>query len=135
MPRWVHCAKSGLESWGIFAHRPSGARAHLPTAQPYLTLWDPMDCSLPWDSTGENNAVGSHPLFQEIFPTQGLNLGLLHCRQILCHLSSQGSLQVLRDNPTSLNPLSICAFMPLISPQVLFCFYINKNLNNYLFKG
>ena len=25
------------------------------------------------------------------FPTQGLNLGLLHCRQILYHLSHQGS--------------------------------------------
>ena len=28
-----------------------------------------------------------------IFPTQGLNLGLLHCRQILYHLSHQGSPQ------------------------------------------
>ena len=26
-------------------------------------------------------------LHQRIFPTQGLNLGLLHCRQILYHLS------------------------------------------------
>ena len=26
-----------------------------------------------------------------IFPTQGLNPGLLHCRQILYHLSHQGS--------------------------------------------
>ena len=28
-----------------------------------------------------------HALLQEIFPTQGLNLGFLHCRQILYHLS------------------------------------------------
>ena len=28
-------------------------------------------------------------LLQGIFPTQGLNPGLLHCRQILCHLSHQ----------------------------------------------
>ena len=36
-----------------------------------------------------------HPLYNYyggIFPTQGLNLGLLHCRQILYHLSHQGSL-------------------------------------------
>ena len=26
-----------------------------------------------------------------IFPTQGSNLGLQHCRQTLCHLSHQGS--------------------------------------------
>ena len=27
-----------------------------------------------------------HPLLQRIFLTQGLNLGLLYCRQILYHL-------------------------------------------------
>ena len=45
----------------------------------------------PWNSPGKNNGVGSHFLFQGIFPTQGLNLGLLHCRRILYHLSHQGS--------------------------------------------
>ena len=29
---------------------------------------------------------GCHFLLQGIFPTQGLSLGLLHCRQILYHL-------------------------------------------------
>ena len=29
----------------------------------------------------------SHSLLQGIFPTQGLNLGLLHCRPIIYHLS------------------------------------------------
>ena len=33
--------------------------------------------------------MGSHSLFQGIFSTPGLNPGLLHCRQILCHLSHQ----------------------------------------------
>ena len=45
----------------------------------------------PWDSPGKNTGVGCHFLLQGIFLTQGLNLGLLHCRQILCHLSHQGS--------------------------------------------
>ena len=35
----------------------------------------------------KNSGVGSHSLLQGIFLTQGLNLGLLHCRQILYHLS------------------------------------------------
>ena len=35
-----------------------------------------------------------HSLLQGIFLTQGLNLGLLHCRQILHHLSHQGHLKV-----------------------------------------
>ena len=33
----------------------------------------------------------SHSLLQGIFPTQGLNPGLLHCRQILYHLNHQRS--------------------------------------------
>ena len=45
-----------------------------------------------WDFTGKNTGVGCHFLFQGIFVTQGSNLGLLHCRQTLYHLSHQGSL-------------------------------------------
>ena len=33
-------------------------------------------------SVVENTGVGSHSLLQGIFLTQGLNLGLLHCRRI-----------------------------------------------------
>ena len=53
----------------------------------------------PWRSSGKNTGVGSHSLCQRIFPTQGLNPGLLHCRQILYHLRHQGS-------PLTLNPFS-----------------------------
>ena len=35
--------------------------------------------------------MGSHSLLQGIFPTQGSSPGLLHYRQILCHLSHQRS--------------------------------------------
>ena len=35
--------------------------------------------------------MGCHFLLQGIFPTQGSNPGLLHCRQMLYHLSHQGS--------------------------------------------
>ena len=46
----------------------------------------------PRNSPGKNTGVGCHALFQGILLTQRSNLGLLHCRQILCHLSCQGSL-------------------------------------------
>ena len=74
-------------------------------AQLCPTLYDPMDCSLPGSSV--------HGIFQArvlewvafpsqgIFPTQELNLGLLHCRQTLYHLSHQGS-------PHSVYVLQIC---------------------------
>ena len=45
----------------------------------------------PWNSLGQNTRVGSYFLFQRIFPTQGWNPGLPHCRRILYHLSYQGS--------------------------------------------
>ena len=59
------------------------------------TLCDPMDCSPPLssvhgDSPGKNNGVGCHTILQGIFPTQGLNPGLLHCRWILYRLSHGG---------------------------------------------
>ena len=45
----------------------------------------------PWDSPGKHTGVGCHALLQGNFPTQELNWGLLHCRQILYQLSYQGS--------------------------------------------
>ena len=53
-------------------------------------LW-PTRILSPWDSPDRKTGVGCHFLLQEIFPTQGSNLGLLHYRQILYHLSYQGS--------------------------------------------
>ena len=64
--------------------------------QSCLTLCDPMDFTvrgilqariLEW--------VGSLSLLQGIFPTQGLNPGLLHCRQILYQLSDKGSPRIV----------------------------------------
>ena len=43
------------------------------------------------DSPGKNTGVGCHALLQGIFPNQGSNPGLPHCRQILYPLSHQGS--------------------------------------------
>ena len=69
-------------------------------AQSCLTLCDPMDCHLPGssvhgDSPGKNTGVGCHALLQGIFPTQGSNPGLPHCRWILYCLSHQGSPRIL----------------------------------------
>ena len=44
----------------------------------------------PWHSPGNNTGVGYRPLLQRVFPTQGSNPGLEHCRCILYHLSHQG---------------------------------------------
>ena len=51
----------------------------------------PQGLYRPWNSPGQNTGVGCLSLLQGIFPTQGLNPGLLHCRRILYQLSHQGS--------------------------------------------
>ena len=55
--------------------------------------WQPTRLLCPWDSLGKNTGGGCHFLLQGIFLPQGLSLGLLHCRQVLYHLSYQGGLR------------------------------------------
>ena len=49
--------------------------------------WSPLGSSVHVDSPGKNTGVGCHVLLQDIFPTQGSNPGLPHCRLILYQLS------------------------------------------------
>ena len=53
------------------------------------SLW-PHGLYSPCNSPGQNTGVGSFSLLQGIFPAQGSNPGLPHCRQILYQLSHQG---------------------------------------------
>ena len=70
----------------------------------------------PWNSPGQNTAVRSHSLLQGIFPTQGLNPGLPHCRWILYQLGHKGC------------PVQGCCPLKgkqwLVTPEVCFtCFW------------
>ena len=51
----------------------------------------------PWNSPGQNTGVGSLSLLHGVFSIQGLNPGLLHCRQILYQQSHQGSPNLYAD--------------------------------------
>ena len=69
------------------------------------TFCDHMDCSPPGSSVhgdfpGKNTRVGCHALLQGIYPTQGLNLGLPHCRWILYCLSHHRSSRILEPIPS-----------------------------------
>ena len=69
-------------------------KVKMSVAQSCPTLCDPMEPArllCPWNSSGKNTGVGCHSFLQGIFLTQGSNWDLLHCRQILYHLSHQGS--------------------------------------------
>ena len=54
------------------------------------SLWPRGLYSL-WNSPGQNTGVGRLSLLQGIFPTEGSNPDLSHCRQILYQLSHKGS--------------------------------------------
>ena len=69
----------------------------------HVWMWESESCSVvsdslwlhglysPWNSPGQNTGVGNLSLLQEIFPTQGSNSGLMHCRRILYQVSHKGS--------------------------------------------
>ena len=58
------------------------------------SLW-PHGLYSQWNSPGQNTGVGSLSLLQGIFPTQGSNTGLRHCKWILYQLSHQGTSRIL----------------------------------------
>ena len=72
----------------IFFRCPAYSGGDL-VAKSCLTLASPWTVRLlcSWDSPGKNTGVRCHFLPKGIFPNQGLNPGLLHCRQILYKLS------------------------------------------------
>ena len=67
----------------------------LSRARLFATPWIVVCTKLlrPWGFQGKSTRVGCHFLLQGIFPTQGSNPGLSHCRQTLYHLSHQGKVK------------------------------------------
>ena len=59
------CMLSCVQLFVTFEEEPGG-------------LQKPARLLCPWDSPGKNTGVDCHALLQGIFPTQGLNLCLLH---------------------------------------------------------
>ena len=87
----------GLDKYWIFS-------CAVLSPQSCPTLCNPRDCSPPGfsvhgDSPGKDTGVGCQALLQGIFPSQGSNPRVLHCKWILHHLSHQGS------------PLCVCVCM------------------------
>ena len=58
--------------------------------------WKDLTQGSPWNSPGQNTGVGSLSLHQGIFPTEGSNPGLPHCRQILYQLNHKESLDTFK---------------------------------------
>ena len=81
-----------------------------------------------WDSPDNNTRVGFHSLLQRIFPTQGANSGLLHCRQILHHLNYQGSPPYYKHPEFFTYPMNTHPHSALLAfPRCLACFLFPCN--------
>ena len=77
-----------LPNPGIYQYPSSKVKVKVAQSRPTL-------CDRPWNSPGQNTGVGSHSLLQQIFPTQGSNPGLPHCRHTLYQPSHQGNPRIL----------------------------------------
>ena len=94
-----------------------------------------------WNFSCQNTGVGSLSLLQGILPTQGLNPGLLHCRQNLYQLSHQGSPRILEwvgypfssrsswpRNQTRISCIAGGFFTNWAIREALRCLVLNKHL-------
>ena len=82
------------------------------------SLW-PHGLYSPQNSPGQNTGEGSLSLLKGIFSTQGSNWDLLHCRQILYHLSYQGSsVKVTQSCLTLCNPMD-CTVHGILQARIL----------------
>ena len=76
-------------SWSVWDVKQEWAccRCHLVTAVASHSVrpceLQPARLLRPWDSPGKDTGAGCHALLQGVCLTQGSNLSLLHCRQIL----------------------------------------------------
>ena len=86
----LQCRRPGFNPW---VGKMPWRREKLPT--PVFWPGEFHGLYSPGNSPGQKTGVGRLSLLQGIFPTQGANLGLLHCRWILYQLSHKGSPRIL----------------------------------------
>ena len=90
--RWVSLGRSFTVCFPhSFQSKPVKVKVLVVKSCLTVTPWKPARLLCPWNFPAKNTRVGSYSLLQGILLTQGSNLELLHCRQILHHLSHQGS--------------------------------------------
>ena len=98
------------------------------------SLWPHGLYLCPWNSPGKNTRVGSHYILQGTFLTQESNPSVLSCRQILYHLSRQGSPNFTAVLVKFKKHLCTHAKLQLSSGCIiLMCFF--KNATSHVYPG
>ena len=83
----------GLVHWNCFSNKSMKWSRSVVSDSLRPRGLQPARLLCPWDFPGKNTGGGCF-LLQRIFPTQGSNLGLLHCTQFLYQLSHQRTLSL-----------------------------------------
>ena len=90
VPQITHlCTNLPLLKFNIYSHMKAKLLSRFIL---FVTPWTIQSVNSP----GQNPGVGNHCIIQVILPTQGSNLVLPHCRQILYQLSHKGSPRILQ---------------------------------------
>ena len=88
------CKESDMTEWLNWTQHYRSVQSNCSVIAQSSSLWL-HGLHSPWNSPGQNTGVGSLSLLQGIFPTQGSNPGLRHCRRILFQLSHRESPRTL----------------------------------------
>ena len=87
-PRWMVLRRRVLPV--ITWHQVQSRESESESRSVVFSSLQPHGLYRPWNSPGQNTGVGSFSLLLGIFPTQGSNPSLPHCRQMLYQLSPSG---------------------------------------------
>ena len=107
--------------WGIFVETSSHEKVKVLITQSYSILCNPMDCSLPGSSV--HGILQARILEWVAIPfcrrlSQPRDLSLLHCRQILYHLSHWGPWGIFLDTSSHRHNQSLTQSpVPLFPPR------------------
>ena len=117
-----HCVQNKARLCVIVQESESGKCQFFSRVQLFMIPWTVVyQVPYPWESPGKNTGLGCHSHLQEILSTQGLNPGLLPCRQTLYYLSHNANSEFMR------SPMLIPPYFSTSSHNILSFTYYSQS--------
>ena len=85
---------SCTDKWILYHLSHQGSPWVQCVCESHSVVSDSLRLYSPWDSPGQNTGVSSRSLLQGIFPSQGSNPGLLHCRWVQCTMKIKRKMEL-----------------------------------------
>ena len=117
-----HCVQNKARLCVIVYESESGKCQFFSRVQLFMIPWTVVyQVPYPWESPGKNTGLGCHSHLQEILSTQGLNPGLLPCRQTPYYLSHSANSEFMR------SPVLIPPYFSTSSHNILSFTYYSQS--------